>query len=213
MTIALPDLALPELERFAACCRISPTAQQDRWPREDHQEILQAKVETPGSGTMWYRLTINRQDDPVGLHVHLDVFRRVRPPKDPAQPVSLDQLAERLTSLRTAEIYVIANAGFIVPREDIPRTSIVALLLQVSAGPSNAGMRLIGSTFRTSDPLAEEISWSLRDRDEGEVIAVEVESALSVPMNDTFLTDLVPPMCNAFEMFIVDRLASKGAAQ
>ncbi len=147
---------------------------------------------------MWYRLTINRQDDPEGLHVHLDAFRRVKPPKDPAKSVSIEELAERLTSLRTAEIYVIANAGFVVPREDIPRTSIVALCCKCPPVPR----------------CRHEIDWLYsfepailsRRRYPGRFATRELincgrgRSTLSVPMTDTFITDFVPPMCNAFDV-------------
>ena len=199
MTFQLPDYTYRALDSASFCAIIL-----DDDIEHPTEEIFLETILADDSSPVWIRLIVNTQDNPTGIHVHVDTARESEFEEQPTANASLEELLEALERYRGCSLSVYPKARFSVVREDLPNDGVVSLLSSVVVGGRNEGMRLSGGTFSIDEGPITELRWRLVEVDEEERLVCTIESVEEVEIDDQYLSRPLGRLKAAFNTFVLE---------
>ena len=204
MQINLSVFADRYLESIRACGFICPE-NADGLDIADSSIRLEARVES-AHDPIWLRLVVNRQDDAVGLHFHVDAVRESAFDDElPTDVVSECELSRHLDVFRNKKIEFFPVCRFAVARAELRRQSVINLLAEVSVGPKDFEAAMIGATYDILSGPVDEVRWNIsRGDDSEEMVFARISSESAVLLSEDLLATMASPAQSVFRAVILE---------
>lgn len=199
MSIILPDYGYDPLVASRACGLIRGEITNEL----EVEACLDARCSSFGA-PIWVRLMMNFQEDPDGLHLHVDGRRESSYDEIPSANSSIEDLFGKILDYSGQSIQVTSRTRFEIPADEMPDDSAVSLLLNVSTrgGEDQLGMHLTGATFSLDKGPIEEISWCRVTRNDRKYISAEILAYIDTDVSSTYLRDCAMPAREMFQALI-----------
>jgi len=196
MPIHLPDYDDDALEAFSVCARV----EVDEGSLPESQTTFESRID--GANAYWMRTMIDPQDEPRGIHFHMDSLREScwEPDEIPEHSAPVEQTASNFDAYLGRVVLAKIQARFSITVARVTRRDWIFSFLHV-ATEDHSPIRLTGVRFSLQSSQIDEVEWRLVDRDGQEFLVAEFSGSTTLKLHPAFLNEALAPMQEMFHLF------------
>lgn len=202
-------ITIPILDRFPSIqkvvlCGLVDGGSADSLP--NGEQFLCSKT-TNGDVELWLRLSLNYQNEPPGIHVHVDIFTEDHCPSSelPTELIPFEELLEHLLSYgrsSDSQVSVYPLISYFVDEDSLPEHGLVRLLSRITYDHDETSIKLNGGEFvvENGGPV-ESIKW---ERSPDGAFEITMQGYVIANIDADYIETCLAPFGEVFNSMILN---------